>query len=54
MLYSYSLIFHINPHEAKHTPLSDLIEMLAIHAEVEKLKAEKLEEETKKHNKGRI
>mgnify|MGYP003122242359 CR=1 FL=1 len=48
MLYSYSLIFHINPHEAQHTPLSTMIEMLGIHSEVETLKSEKLEEETKK------
>jgi len=49
MLYSYSLIFHINPHEAQHTPLSTMVEMLAVHSEVETLKSEKLEEETKKH-----
>ena len=52
MLYSYSLIFHLNPHEAHHTPLSTMIEMLGIHAEVESLKSEKLEEETRKHNAG--
>ena len=52
MLYSYSLIFHLNPHEAQHTPFSTMVEMLGIHGEIESLKSEKIEEETRKHNAG--
>jgi len=43
MLYSYAKTFSINPHDARHTPMSTMLEMIQIHGEVEKLKSEELE-----------
>ncbi len=48
MLYSYCKIFQINPMEAKHTPMSMMIEMLQIHGETEEFKAEEIKRQMKK------
>jgi hypothetical protein len=42
MLYTYCKVFSISPVEAYHTPAELLLEMLTIHAEVEKLKGEEM------------
>ena len=48
MLYTYCKVFSISPAEAYHTPAELLLEMLNIHAEVEKVKSEKIDREMKK------
>lgn len=48
LLYSYSKIFAINPYDAKDTPIRVMTDMLLVHGEVEKLKAEEIENATKK------
>jgi hypothetical protein len=48
LLYTYCKIFGINPQDAKHTPLSLMVDMLGIHAEVEKHKADAIENETRR------
>tara|TARA_R100001463_G_scaffold37021_3_gene79675 strand:+ start:2535 stop:2699 length:165 start_codon:yes stop_codon:yes gene_type:complete len=45
MLYSYCKIFNISPHEARHTKMSLMLQMITIHSEAEAIKAEKLEKE---------
>jgi len=51
MLYSYCLVFHINPADAVNTPLNLMLEMLQIHAEVENKKQKEIEKEMNKHKK---
>ena len=48
MLYTYCKVFSISPAEAYHTPAALLLEMLSIHAEVEKLKGEEMDRQMKK------
>ncbi len=48
LLYSYSKIFAINPYDAKDTPIRMMTEMLLVHGEIEKVKAEEIEKATKK------
>ncbi len=47
MLYSFASIFHINPEEAKNTPLSTIIKMLELHGVVEEIKADEIEKQTR-------
>ena len=48
MLYSYCKIFNISPYEARKTTMSLMLEMLEIHSEVEKMKADEIEKEMSK------
>ncbi len=47
MLYSYCQAFKISPNEAKHTPVKLMLEMLQIHAEVEGLKSDEIQKQTR-------
>tara|TARA_R110002020_G_scaffold52438_7_gene147383 strand:+ start:4798 stop:4962 length:165 start_codon:yes stop_codon:yes gene_type:complete len=51
MLYSYCQAFKINPNEAKHTPVKLILEMLQIHAEVEGLKTDEVQKQTREISK---
>tara|TARA_R110000744_G_scaffold55369_2_gene117112 strand:- start:1034 stop:1174 length:141 start_codon:yes stop_codon:yes gene_type:complete len=46
------MAFKINPNDAKHTPLSLMLEMLEIHAQVELLKSEEVEKHTREIKNG--
>lgn len=43
MLFSYAKIFSISPHDARHTPIKTIVDMIQINGEVEKLKAEEID-----------
>ena len=43
LLYTYSKAFGINPLEAQHTPIKMMMEMLAIHGEMEMHKGDMIE-----------
>ena len=47
MLYTFSTIFHINPEEAKNTPLSTMLKMLELHGVVEEIKADEMDKHLK-------
>ena len=49
LLYSYSMIFHINPSNAMHTPLNLMLEMLQVHAEIEEHKNDEMKKEMNKN-----
>ncbi len=51
MLYSYCQAFKISPNEARNTPLNLMLEMLQIHGEVEGLKSEEIQKQTREINK---
>ena len=51
LLYTYCMVFHINPADAMHTPMKVILEMLEIHAEVEDKKLVEMNKEMKKHKK---
>ena len=44
LLYTYSKAFGINPLEAQHTPIKLMMEMLAIHGEMEMYKGDMIEQ----------
>ena len=48
LLYSYCTIFHLDPSKAKHTRLSDMMDMIHIHGEIEKFKSDEMESRMKK------
>jgi len=52
LLYTYCKTFNISPNEAQHTPLSLLLDMLLIHGEAEKMKAEELDNMKRRVNSG--
>lgn len=48
LLYTYSKIFHINPSDARNTPLKLMLEMLSIHSEIEDHKHQEMKREMNK------
>ena len=49
ILYSYCMAFKISPAQAQHTPIKLILDMLHIHAEVEKMKNQEIDREMKKN-----
>ena len=48
LLYSYCSIFHINPIEAKQTPISIIKTMMTVHGEVKRLESEEIQKQFKR------
>ena len=48
LLYSYCKIFSINPNDARHTSIKDMLEMISIHTTVEEMKSDEMEKYRKK------
>jgi len=48
LLYSYCSIFHINPLEAKQTPVSIIQKMMLIHGEVKRIETEEIQKTLKR------
>ena len=48
LLYSYCATFHINPYDARDTPISMMMDMMNIHGTVEEYKATEIKRETDK------
>jgi hypothetical protein len=53
LLYSYCSIFKISPNDAKDTPLELMLDMIHIHSEAEKIKAQEIERESKRLKLGK-
>ena len=48
LLYSYCSIFHINPVEAKQTPINIIKTMMTVHGEVKRLESEEIQKQFKR------